>query len=94
MIRSPGIASLVVSILGRSEVHDNPREQIEGTPDMTPEGQESAQAAGIDTSDLPTCSVAGELVDTGSEAKRRRLHARARARGNRRAAFDARWGAT
>src|SRR5262245_32627740 len=37
---------------------------------MTPEGiQESAQAAGIDVSDLPTCSVAGELVDTGSEAK-------------------------
>ena len=66
-----GIASLVVSIVGRSEVQDNlAREQIEGTPDMTPEGiQESVQAAGIEVSDLPTCSVAGELVDTGSEAK-------------------------
>ncbi len=66
-----GIASLVVSIVGRSEVQDNlAREQIEGTPDMTPEGiQEGAEAAGIDVSDLPTCSVAGELVDTGKEAK-------------------------
>jgi len=66
-----GIASLVVSLVGRGEVQDNlAREQIEGTPDMTPEGiQESAQAAGIEVSNLPTCSVAGELVDTGSEAK-------------------------
>ena len=45
-----GIASLVVSIVGRSEVQDNlAREQIEGTPDMTPEGiQEGAEAAGIE----------------------------------------------
>jgi uncharacterized membrane protein YidH (DUF202 family) len=66
-----GIAALVLGIVGRNEVQDNlAREQIEGTPDMTPEGiKEGAQAAGIAVEDLPTCSVAGELVDTGSEAK-------------------------
>jgi uncharacterized membrane protein YidH (DUF202 family) len=66
-----GIAALVLGIVGRNEVQDNlAREQIEGTPDMTPEGiKEGAEAAGIPTEHLPTCSVAGELVDTGSEAK-------------------------
>ena len=66
-----GIAALVLGVVGRNEVQDNlAREQIEGSPDMTPEGiQEGAQAAGLDESDLPDCSVAGELVDTGSEAK-------------------------
>jgi hypothetical protein len=61
----------VLSILGGQEVRDNlAREQIVGTPDMTPEGiQEGAAAVGIEPADLPTCSVAGELVDTGSEAK-------------------------
>ena len=66
-----GIVSLVLGILGRSEVQDNlAREQIVGTPDMTPEGiREGAEAAGIEVQDLPTCSVAGEHVDTGAEAK-------------------------
>jgi uncharacterized membrane protein YidH (DUF202 family) len=66
-----GIAALVLGVVGRNEVQDNlAREQIEGTPDMTPEGiQEGAQAAGLEESDLPDCSVAGELVDTGEEAK-------------------------
>ena len=66
-----GVAALVLGLVGRSEVQDNlAREKIEGTPDMTPEGiKEGAQAAGLETTDLPTCSVAGELVDTGMEAK-------------------------
>lgn len=37
---------------------------------MTPEGiKEGAEAAGLEESELPTCSVAGELVNTGSQAK-------------------------
>ena len=66
-----GVAALVLGVVGRNEVQDNlAREQIEGSPDMTPEGiQEGAQAAGLEESDLPDCSVAGELVDTGEEAK-------------------------
>jgi uncharacterized membrane protein YidH (DUF202 family) len=66
-----GVAALVLGFIGRAEVQDNlAREKIEGTPDMTPEGiKEGAEAAGVETSDLPTCSVAGELVDTGKEAK-------------------------
>jgi uncharacterized membrane protein YidH (DUF202 family) len=66
-----GVVALVLGVVGRNEVQDNlARERIEGSPDMTPEGiQEGAQAAGLEESDLPDCSVAGELVDTGSEAK-------------------------
>ena len=66
-----GIGALVLSIAGLNEVRDNlAQEQIEGSPDMTPEGiQEGAEAAGVDASDIPDCSVAGELVDTGPEAK-------------------------
>ena len=66
-----GIAALVVSLTGRSEVQDNlSQEKIEGSPDMTPEAiQESVEKSGITVTDLPDCSVAGELVDTGSEAQ-------------------------
>jgi hypothetical protein len=66
-----GIVALVLGVVARSEVRDNlAQEKIEGTPDMTPEAiKEGATAAGIPEEDLPTCSVAGELVDTGSEAK-------------------------
>jgi hypothetical protein len=66
-----GVGALVLGFIGRSEVRDNlAREKIVGTPDMTPEGiREGAQAAGVSESDLPDCSVAGELVDTGAEAK-------------------------
>jgi hypothetical protein len=66
-----GVVALVLGFVGRNEVRDNlAREKIVGTPDMTPDGiKEGAQAAGVSSSDLPSCSVAGELVDTGSEAK-------------------------
>jgi hypothetical protein len=67
-----GIASLVLSIAGHNEVRTQlAREEIVGTPDMTPEGiAQGAQEAGLPASiELPTCSVAGESVDTGSEAK-------------------------
>jgi hypothetical protein len=66
-----GVVALVLGLVGRNEVRDNlAREKIVGTPDMTPDGiKEGAQAAGVPASDVPDCSVAGELVDTGSEAK-------------------------
>jgi uncharacterized membrane protein YidH (DUF202 family) len=66
-----GIAALVLGISGRSDVRDNlAREKIEGSPDMTPEGiRQGVEEAGITVTDLPNCSVAGELVDTGDEAR-------------------------
>lgn len=67
-----GIASLVLSIAGHREVGSQlSREMIVGTPDMTPdEIAKSAREAGLpDSIELPTCSVAGEEIDTGSEAK-------------------------
>jgi hypothetical protein len=66
-----GIGSLVAGIVGGSEVRDTiKREKIEGSPDMTPEETRKAVAeAGVDGIEVPSCSVAGEQVDTGTEAK-------------------------
>src|SRR5215211_5127092 len=67
-----GIATLVLSIAGHNEVRSQlEREAIVGTPDMTPdEIAKGAEEAGLpDSVELPTCSVAGEEIDTGSEAK-------------------------
>jgi hypothetical protein len=67
-----GIGTLVLSIAGHNEVRSQlEREAIVGSPDMTPdEIAKGAQEAGLpDSIDLPTCSVAGEEIDTGSEAK-------------------------
>jgi hypothetical protein len=67
-----GIGSLVLSITGHNEVGTQlSREHIVGSPDMTPdEIAKGAQEAGLpDSIELPTCSVAGEEIDTGKEAK-------------------------
>jgi hypothetical protein len=66
-----GTVAIVVALNGRSEVRtDIKREAIVGTPDMTPKAiAGEAKAAGLKNVDLPTCSVAGQTVDTGSEAK-------------------------
>jgi hypothetical protein len=67
-----GIGSLVLSIAGHNEVGTQlSREHIVGSPDMTPdEIAKGAQEAGLpDSIELPTCSVAGEEIDTGKEAK-------------------------
>lgn len=66
-----GIGTIVVGIDGRSEVGDNlAQENIVGTPDMTPDAiAKEAKAAGLTDVSLPTCSVAGEAIDTGSRAK-------------------------
>jgi len=66
-----GIGAIVIGLNGRSEVGtDLKREQIVGTPDMTPSAiAKEAKAAGVTNVDLPTCSVANKPVDTGSRAK-------------------------
>ena len=67
-----GIASLVLAIAGHNDVRTQlKQEQIVGSPDMTPEAiAQEAKDAGLPAStDLPTCNVADQTIDTGSEAK-------------------------
>jgi hypothetical protein len=66
-----GIGALVLSVNGKSTVKDSlSQEKIVGSPDMTPDAiAAEAQQAGLTGVDLPSCSVAGEEVDTGSEAR-------------------------
>jgi len=66
-----GIGALAMGISGRSEVRNSiKREAIVGTPDMTPAAiKQEATKAGLKGVDLPTCSVAGEAITTGAEAK-------------------------
>jgi hypothetical protein len=66
-----GIGAITLAVNGRSDVRDQTaREQIVGTPDMTPAAiKAEAAKAGLKNVDLPTCSVAGQKVDTGSEAR-------------------------
>ena len=66
-----GLAAIVVGVAGRSTVRDNlAAERIVGTPDMTPKAiKAEAAAAGLKNVDLPTCSVAGETIANGSDAR-------------------------
>jgi hypothetical protein len=66
-----GIGALAMGIAGRHEVRQNiQREAIVGSPDMTPSAiKEEAAKAGLTNVDLPSCSVAGEAITTGAEAK-------------------------
>lgn len=67
-----GIAAIVLGVNGRSTVHNNlSQEAIVGTPDMTPSAiKAEAKQAGLPSSiKLPTVSVAGKTIDTGSEAR-------------------------
>jgi hypothetical protein len=66
-----GIGAVIAGISGRNTVRDNlSKEQIVGTPDMTPKAiAEEAKSAGLKNVDLPTCSVAGKAIDTGSNAR-------------------------
>jgi hypothetical protein len=66
-----GIVVIVLAINGHSTVSSElKKQQITGTPDMTPEAIKAEGAkAGLKNVDYPTCSVAGKLVDTGSEAR-------------------------
>jgi hypothetical protein len=66
-----GIGAIVIGFTGRGEVRDNvAREAIVGSPDMTPSAiKGEAAKAGLTNVDLPSCSVAGNTIDTGDEAK-------------------------
>ncbi|MGA9762867.1 MAG: hypothetical protein WBQ14_10620 [Gaiellaceae bacterium] len=65
-----GIGSIWVGISGRDQVRSNLRlEQITGTPDMTPSAiKAEAAKAGLKNVSFPSCSVAGESVNTGARA--------------------------
>ena len=66
-----GIGAIIAGIAGHNTVRDNlAKEQIVGTPDMTPSAiAAEAKAAGLKNVSLPTCSVAGKAVDTGTRAR-------------------------
>jgi hypothetical protein len=66
-----GVGSIVIGAVGRADVTDKlAQENITGSPDMTPQAiAKEARAAGLTDVELPTCSVAGEPIDTGGEAK-------------------------
>src|SRR4051812_45256398 len=67
-----GIGALVIGLQGRSEVQDKvAQEHIVGTPDMTPAliAKEAKDAKLPPSVALPSCSVAGQSIDTGAEAK-------------------------
>jgi hypothetical protein len=67
-----GIVSLVLAIDGRNQVQSSlKQEAIVGSPDMSPDAiAGEAKDAGLPASiKLPTCDVADQAIDTGSEAK-------------------------
>ena len=66
-----GIVVIVLAINGQHTVQDELKnQQITGTPDMTPTAiKAEADKAGLKDVDLPTCSVAGETIDNGSNAR-------------------------
>jgi len=66
-----GAVSIGLGAWGINNVRDNLKlEQITGSPDMTPDAiKAEGQKAGLTGVTYPTCSVANETVDTGSEAR-------------------------
>jgi hypothetical protein len=66
-----GVVVIVLAINGRNTVHNELSQQhITGTPDMTPTAIKGEGAkAGLKDVTYPTCSVAGEPIDTGNEAR-------------------------
>jgi hypothetical protein len=67
-----GIAAIAMGANGRSTVNSSlKQEYLVGTPDMTPKAiAAEAKQAGLPASiTLPTGSVAGKTIDTGSEAR-------------------------
>jgi hypothetical protein len=70
-----GVAAIIIGSNGRNTVVDELKQQmITGTPDMTPTAiTEEVKKAGIDPAKLaapiPSCSVAGQKVDSGTHAR-------------------------
>jgi hypothetical protein len=68
-----GVAAIVMGASGKSTVEDSlTQEQIVGTPDMTPK-EISTEVNGAGLTDkitnLPSCSVAGQSIDSGDSAR-------------------------
>jgi hypothetical protein len=65
-----GIGALVLSFDARSTVTEElKREQIVGSPDMSPEAiQPGIEEAGLDV-EAPSCDVADEPIETGDDAR-------------------------
>ena len=65
-----GVAAIIMGFDGRTTVTDNlGQEKITGTPDMTPAlTQKAVKEAGLTGVNIPSCSVAGESIDTGARA--------------------------
>jgi hypothetical protein len=66
-----GIGAIVAGVSGHNTVRDNlAKEQIVGTPDMTPSAiTAEAKAAGLKNVDIPSCSVAGQSINSGARAR-------------------------
>ena len=66
-----GLGLAIAGFVGSSYVNNAlADEQIVGTPDMTPDAISAAiKEAGLTGVSAPSCTVAGEKVDTGMEAK-------------------------
>jgi hypothetical protein len=66
-----GIGAVVAGVSGHSTVRDNLKaEQIVGTPDMTPTAiAGEAKQAGLKNVTVPSCSVAGKAIDSGTRAR-------------------------
>ncbi len=66
-----GIVVIVLAISGHNTVTTELKQQkITGTPDMTPSAiKAEGEKAGLKNVSYPTCTVAGQSVDTGSEAR-------------------------
>ena len=66
-----GAGSIALGAWGINNVRDNLQlEQITGSPDMTPSAiKAEGQKAGLTNVTYPTCNVANESIDTGSEAR-------------------------
>jgi hypothetical protein len=66
-----GAAVIALGATGRATVSSSlKQEQISGSPDMTPALiKQAATQAGLTNVSLPSCSVAGKAIDTGSEAR-------------------------
>ena len=66
-----GVAAVVQGIDGRTTVHDAlVQEAVVGTPTMSPAAIEGeAKKAGLAGVALPTCSVAGEPIASGDDAR-------------------------
>ena len=66
-----GIGALVLGIDAHQKVGDElSREKIVGSPDMSPDAiEQGVQEAGLQDVDIPSCDVAEEEINTGSEAR-------------------------